>query len=75
MLPHSFTAKSDSPRQIDRYIDFFGGTTPVLTDLAVAGCGRVRVCRTRCGPGSGAATVERNVELNPGVTSEEPEYK
>lgn len=30
MLPHSFFAKSDYPRQIDRYIDFFGGTTPVL---------------------------------------------
>jgi hypothetical protein len=30
MLPHSFFAKSDYPRQIDRYIDFFAGTTPVL---------------------------------------------
>ena len=75
MLPHSFFSKTDYPRPIDRYIDFFGGTASVLTDLAVAGCGRVRVCRTRCGPRSGAATVERNVEPDPGVTSAEPAYK
>jgi hypothetical protein len=30
--------KSDRPRPIDRYIDFFGGAASIVAGLAVAGC-------------------------------------
>jgi hypothetical protein len=36
MLPHSFFSKTDYPRPIDRYIDFFGGTASARSRLACA---------------------------------------